>query len=176
MEFLCGVTCERYDSPLHAIYRHNCVYVGSLIPWRNRLIIRVDSGAANHPWMRLTKTTDQSYDLMFHLAYVLLALILVCTFPGTVILVLAFLLMHSLTLVVYVLVVVQGCVFYMCESLKFEGKSMVVMVPWQYCQLMNCEDSAMQWSPGNIILASCRSTNHVSRFLVGLALVPQLWQ
>ena len=33
-----------------------------------------------------------------------------CTFPGTVILVLAFLLMHSLSLVVYVLVVVQGCV------------------------------------------------------------------
>ena len=65
---------------------------------------------------------------MFHLAYVLLALILICTCPGTVILVLAFLLMHSLTLVVCVLVVVQGCVFYMCESLKFEGKSMVVMV------------------------------------------------
>ena len=63
----------------------------------------------------------------------MLALILVCTFPGTVILVLAFLLMHSLTLVVYVLVVVQGCVFYMCVSLKFEGRSMVVMVPRQYC-------------------------------------------
>ena len=100
MEFLCGVICERYDSPLHATYRHNCVYVGTLISWRNRLIIRVDSGAANHPWMKLTTTTDQSYDLMFHLAYILLALILVCTCPGTVILVLAFLLTHSLTLVV----------------------------------------------------------------------------
>ena len=34
---------------------------------------------------------------------------------------------HSLTLVVYVLVVVQGLCIYVCESLKFEGGSMVVM-------------------------------------------------
>ena len=42
-----------------------------------------------------------------HLAFITL----VCTFSGTVILVLAFLLLHSLILVVYVLVVVQWCVF-----------------------------------------------------------------
>ena len=60
----------------------------------------------------------------------MIAFILLCTFSGTVILVLAFLLLHSFTLIVYVLVVVQGCVF-MCasETLKFEGGTMVVMVP-----------------------------------------------
>ena len=43
--------------------------------------------------------------------HILLALILVyILFPGTVILVLAFLPVYSLTLVVYVLVVVGGCV------------------------------------------------------------------
>ena len=76
----------------------------------------------------------------------MIAFILLCTFPGIVLLVLAFLLLHSLTLIVYVLVVVQGCVF-MCahgESLKFEGGSTVVMVPLQYFQFMNCEGFAMQ--------------------------------
>ena len=53
---------------------------------------------------------------------------------------------------------------------------MVVMVPRQYFQLMNCEGSAVQRSPGNIIFASCRSIGRVSWFLVGLAVVPQLWQ
>ena len=47
----------------------------------------------------------------------------------------------------------SGCVFacscagmciYVCESLKFEGGTMVVMVPLQYFQLMNCEGSAIQ--------------------------------
>ena len=73
----------------------------------------------------------------------MLAFILLCTFPGTVILVLAFLLLHSLTLIVYVLVVVQGCVF-MCVSLKFEGGTMVVMVLLQNFHFMNCEGSAME--------------------------------
>ena len=53
---------------------------------------------------------------------------------------------------------------------------MVAMVPLQYFQFMNCEGSAMQWGPGNIILASCWSTSCASQFLVGLAAVPQLWQ
>ena len=35
--------------------------------------------------------------------------------------------------------------------------------------LTNCEGSASQWSPGNIIFASCRSIGCVSRFLVRLA-------
>ena len=65
---------------------------------------------------------------------------------------------------------------YACQSLKFEAGTMVVMVPWQYFQLMNCEGSAVQRSPGNIIFASCRSIGRVSWFLVGLAVVPQLWQ
>ena len=60
----------------------------------------------------------------------------------------------------------------MCvKSLQFDGGIMVVMVLQQYFQLMNCEGSAMQGSPGNIIFASCRSTSCVSRFLVGLAVV-----
>ena len=41
---------------------------------------------------------------------------------------------------------------------------------------MNCEGSAVQRSPGNIIFASCRSIGRVNWFLVGLAAVPQLWQ
>ena len=54
---------------------------------------------------------------------------------------------------------------------------MVVMVPRQYFQLMNCEGSAVQRSPENIIFASCRSIGSVSWFLVGLAVVPQfIWQ
>ena len=36
-----------------------------------------------------------------------------------------------------------GMCIYACESLKFEGGTMVVMVPLQYFQFMNCEDSAM---------------------------------
>ena len=51
---------------------------------------------------------------------------------------------------------------------------MVVMVPRMYFQLMNCQDSAVQRSPGNIIFASCRSIGRVSGFLVSLAVVPQL--
>ena len=41
---------------------------------------------------------------------------------------------------------------------------MVVMVPLQYFQFMNCEGFAMQWSPENIILASCRSISRISQF------------
>ena len=37
-----------------------------------------------------------------------------------------------------------GMCIYVCESLKFEGGTMVVMVPLQYFQFMNCEGSAMQ--------------------------------
>ena len=51
---------------------------------------------------------------------------------------------------------------------------MVVMVPRMYFQLMNCQGSAVQRSPGNIIFVSCRSIGRVSGFLVGLAVVPQL--
>ena len=45
------------------------------------------------------------------------------------ILLLASLPVHSLTMVVYVLVVVGGCVLLVCESLKFVGGTMMVMVP-----------------------------------------------
>ena len=51
---------------------------------------------------------------------------------------------RSLTLIAYVLVVVWGCVLYVCESLKFESETMMVMVPRQYFQLSNCEDPAVQ--------------------------------
>ena len=51
---------------------------------------------------------------------------------------------QSSTLVVYVLVVVGACVLYVCESLKFEGGTMMVMVPRQYFDLSNCECSAVQ--------------------------------
>ena len=37
-----------------------------------------------------------------------------------------------------------GMCIYVCELLKFEGGTMVVMVRRQYFQLMNCEGSAMQ--------------------------------
>ena len=37
-----------------------------------------------------------------------------------------------------------GRCIYVCESLKFEGGTMVVMVPLQYFQFMNCEGFAMQ--------------------------------
>ena len=37
-----------------------------------------------------------------------------------------------------------GMCTYVCESLKFAGGTMVVMVPLQYFQFMNCEGSAMQ--------------------------------
>ena len=90
-------------------------------------------------------------------------------FPGTVILVLASLPVHNLTLVVYVLVVVW-------ESLKFEGGTVVVMVPRQYFQLSNCAGLAAQLNRGNIIFASCRSMSCASRFLFDLDAVPQSWQ
>ena len=89
------------------------------------------------------------------------------------ILVLASLPVHSLILVVYVFVVVWGCVLYACESLKCEGGAMVVMVPRQYFQVSNFRGPAVQRSLGNTIFASCRSICCVSRFLVGLAAVPQ---
>ena len=69
-----------------------------------------------------------------------------------------------------------GMCIYACQSLKFEAGTMVVMVLRQYFQLMNCEGSAVQRGPGNIIFASCRSIGRVSWFLIGLAVVPQLWQ
>ena len=37
-----------------------------------------------------------------------------------------------------------GMCTYVCESLEFEAGTMVVMVPLQYFQFMNCEGSAMQ--------------------------------
>ena len=36
-----------------------------------------------------------------------------------------------------------GMCIYACQSLKFEAGTMVVMVPRQYFQLMNCEGSAV---------------------------------
>ena len=64
----------------------------------------------------------------------------------------------------------------MCELLKFEGGTIMVMVPRQYFQLSDCVGPAVQLNPGNILFASCRSTSHVSRFLFGLAAVSQSWQ
>ena len=58
-----------------------------------------------------------------------LALILACTVSRHCALVLASPLVHSLTTVVCVLVVVGGCILYVCESLKFVGGTMMVMVP-----------------------------------------------
>ena len=85
-------------------------------------------------------------------------------FPGTVILVLASLPVHSLTMVVCVLVVVWGCVLYVCESSIFVGGSMMVIVPRQYFQLSNCTGPVVQLKPGNIIFTSCQSISRVSRF------------
>ena len=61
------------------------------------------------------------------------------------ILVLTSLPVHSLTLVVYVPVVMRDvyCI-YVCESLKLESGTMMVMVPRQYFQPSNCEIPAMQ--------------------------------
>ena len=85
-------------------------------------------------------------------------------FPGTVILVLASLPVHSLTMVVCVLVVVWGFVLYMCESSIFVGGSMMVIVLRQYFQLSNCAGPVVQLKPGNIIFASCQSISRVSQF------------
>ena len=49
----------------------------------------------------------------------------------------------------------------------------MVIVPRQYFQLSNCVGPAVQLNPGNVIFTSCRSTSRVSRFLFGLAAVPQ---
>ena len=71
---------------------------------------------------------------------VFLALMLVCTVfshPDT-----CCLAVHSLTLVV--VVVVWGWALYVCVSLKFEGGTMMVMVPRQYFQLSSCEGPAVQ--------------------------------
>ena len=51
---------------------------------------------------------------------------------------------RSLTQIVYVLVVVWGVCIYVCESLKFESETMMVMVPRQYFQPSNCEGPAVQ--------------------------------
>ena len=54
---------------------------------------------------------------------------------------------------------------------------MVVMVPRQYFQLMNCEGSAISEALAtSSSLAACQCLSHISRFLVGLAIVLQLWQ
>ena len=55
-------------------------------------------------------------------------LIVVCTVSRTCSS-LQYLTVQSLTLVVYVRVVVWGCVLYVCEPLNFEGGTMMVMVP-----------------------------------------------
>ena len=54
------------------------------------------------------------------------------------ILVLAFLPVLSLTQVVCVLVVMWGCALYVCESLKLESGTVMVMVLRQYFKLSNC--------------------------------------
>ena len=41
-----------------------------------------------------------------------------------------------------------GCVLYVCESLKFEGGTMMVMVLRQYFQLSNYVGPAVQLKPG----------------------------
>ena len=76
--------------------------------------------------------------------------------------VLASLPVHSLTMVACMLVVVWGCVLYVCESLNYESVAMVVMVPQQYFQVSNFRGPAVQRSLGNTIFAGCQSIHCVS--------------
>ena len=66
-------------------------------------------------------------------------------FPDTLILVLASLPVHSLTMVVCVLVVVCGFVLYVCESSIFVGGSMMVIVLRQYFQLSITVRVSKRW-------------------------------
>ena len=50
---------------------------------------------------------------------------------------------------------------------------MVAMVLQQCFHLRNCEYSAVQLSPGNIIFASCQRRSCVGRCVISLADVPQ---
>ena len=143
--------------------------------WWNWLIIRVDSGAANHPWgWQKPQTSIMIWRSSFCWPLSVLLGIDTCMYFPRHCYTCSSLSSHAQ--------LDSGCVYacscagmcILCVSLKFEGKSMVVVALRQYCQLMNCEDSAMQWSPRSIIFASCRSTSHVSLFLVNLALVLQL--
>ena len=85
-------------------------------------------------------------------------------FSGTVMLVQASLCVPSLSLVCACACSRGRMLFPMCESLKFEGVAMGVMVLWQCFHLKKCECFAVQWSPGNIIFASCRRRSCLSRF------------
>ena len=97
--------------------------------------------------MRLTKTTDLSYDLTFQLLLTTLRIVSINTcmcFSRHC---------YTCSSLSSVAQLDSGCVcacscavmcIYVCQSLKFEGGTIVVMVPRQYFQLVNCEDSAMQ--------------------------------
>ena len=152
--------------------RCHCVYVGRLLSWWNRHIIRVVSAATNHPQTGLAKITDQSYDrcssfcgpLGILQEKVLLYLCTVFRFHDACV---SLLLYIGWLWFVYVCVVVRACVFH--DSLKFEGWTMMVMAPQQYFHLRNCACSAVQSSPGNSIFVSCWRKSCLSWFLVGLA-------
>ena len=91
-------------------------------------------------------------------------------------LVLASLAVNRLTLVCVCACSCVGVSISYVESLKFEGGTMVDMVPRQYFHLRKCTCSAVRRSPGNIIFASCRRRSCANWFLVGLAEVPQSCQ
>ena len=108
-------------------------------------------------------------DSVDHLAYCKKHLYVL--FSGTMMLFKPLLLYLAWLRVVYVCVAVWVGVFHL-----WVFKFRVVIVLWQYFHLRNCECSAVQWSPGNIIFTGCRRRNCVGRCLVNLANVSQSCQ
>ena len=70
--------------------------------------------AANHPQMELTKNTIQGCSSFCEPLVLLHALLFHVLFSGTVMLVSLSCAMHSLTLVVYMCVIVWACIWNMC--------------------------------------------------------------
>ena len=53
-----------------------------------------------------------------------------------------------------------------CESLKFEGGALIVVLPWEHFSVECCKCSALQWSwSDSILFAHCWMSSCVNRFL-----------
>lgn len=89
------------------------------LPDKKSVITRVDRVAANHPQTGLTKTPDLSYDQTFQLLWTTCCAhhysYIYALFSGTVMVVPAFLDVHTLILVVYVCIGAWVCVLHVCD-------------------------------------------------------------
>ena len=161
LEFLCGVICKKYDPHCMLLLRRHRVYVGTLISWWNWLIIWVDSTSAAS-MMGLTKTTNLSYDWMLQL----LALTLVCTvsrhYDTCSSLSSCVQLDSGFVCACSCVGVCIMCVNYQIWKWGYGGHGGTGSE--YYYQLWDCECSAVQWSPGNII-ESCDDSMSACIFL-----------